>query len=227
MSDNTGDKKDCALPNCAIHDDQGTASRTNSMWNGVGPPPSTKSLAELVREARTQLNTMRAHYATGESLDVAAVRVHAAIDRLATFAEAESKRADALAAGAVPYPFFYRTAVQRVKTSLHKLTNLVNRELLPNLRLWKQRYKSTKGSLLQRAIAAEKRAAAQKEALLELVEELHKRPCWCHEAANARPKRPFYIGPEATRISCLDHLHPFTDPDCEQQRAAARKVLCN
>jgi hypothetical protein len=38
------------------------------------------------------------------------------------------------------------------------LTNCVNRELLPNLRLWKQRYKSTHGSLLQRAIAAEKRA---------------------------------------------------------------------
>jgi HrpA-like RNA helicase len=49
-----------------------------------------------------------------------------------------------------PYPYFWRTQIQRVKTRLHKLTNEVHRTILPNLRLWKQRYKSTKGSLMQR-----------------------------------------------------------------------------
>lgn len=38
MSNNTGDKKECAIPNCAIHDHQGTAGGTGRQWDGIFPP---------------------------------------------------------------------------------------------------------------------------------------------------------------------------------------------
>src|SRR5258705_966578 len=39
-----------------------------------------------------------------------------------------------------PYPYFWRTQIQREKTRWHRLTNTINRDLLSNLRGWKQKF---------------------------------------------------------------------------------------
>ena len=89
----------------------------------------------------------------------------------------------ALESGEPPYPYFYRSAVQRVKTTLHKLTNEVKGNILPNLRLWKQRYKSVKPSLLKRAEAAEGRAEAAEAKIAQVQALSEEKSKWFYERA--------------------------------------------
>jgi len=46
-----------------------------------------------------------------------------------------------------PYPYFWRREIQRTKTRLHRLMNVINKELGPNLRAWKHKFKSTRGTV--------------------------------------------------------------------------------
>jgi len=78
-----------------------------------------------------------------------------------------------------PYPYFWRTAVQREKTRWHKLACRIEGELLPNLRGWKQRFKSTRGVIsvqakrikaLETENASLLKRATEAEAMVELLE---------------------------------------------------------
>ena len=66
-----------------------------------------------------------------------------------------------------PYPYFWRSVVQREKTRCHRLMNKINKELLPNLRSWKQRFKSTRGTVpgIAKRIADLERQVAEYEGM--------------------------------------------------------------
>ena len=66
-----------------------------------------------------------------------------------------------------PYPYFWRSVVQREKTRCHRLMNKINKALLPNLRSWKQRFKSTRGTVpgMAKRIADLERQVAEYEGM--------------------------------------------------------------
>jgi hypothetical protein len=156
---NMTDPKPDRCPTCPSENKQnrwpGNYGPCYDPWHDA-PKPETQADAERLRAEGHAAETQE--------------EVSRVVDALAD-ALAEKERM--LAEPAPPYPYFWRTAIQREKTRWHKLLCQIERELLPNLRTWKHRFKSTRGtvpvmakrikaletenaSLLKRAEAAER-----------------------------------------------------------------------
>src|SRR5262245_61613884 len=66
-----------------------------------------------------------------------------------------------------PYPYFWRTAIQREKKRWHNLLLNIERQLLPSLRRWKHAYKSSHGSLVKENRVLRERIASLERRLQE------------------------------------------------------------